>query len=228
MIPQLPEKCQANLNLCDYRVRILGFPFSRRICPNRLKIERNPARSGMNHVRTFTAAIFHLAVLSVTTMAGTIHPLNPNASVDARKLLTYLCDLPRQSENRLISGHRAGRSIGPAVPKDQERQEGGHRFTMNEIEYLHKVSGQWVGLIGADYCAGWITCSDPIEATMYYKEVNRGLMEYWNAGGLVIIKRINSIPESCIRAAEVLFRRTCPRASSSTSGSILKNTRILT
>ena len=125
-----------------------------------------------------------MAILPVIAGGRTIQPANPNASADARKLLTYLYNLPEQSENRIISGHLAGGSIGPTIPKERDS---GYRFKMDEIDYLHVISGQWVGLIGADYCAGWIEYSDPLEATMYYKDVNQGLIDYWNAGGLVVI-----------------------------------------
>jgi len=128
--------------------------------------------------------VVHLTVLLVGAWGGTIRPANPNASTNARKVLAYLHDLPSRSERRVISGHLAGGSIGPAVSGGHD---GGYRFDMEEIEYLHEISGRWVGLIGADYCAGWIKCPDPMEATMFYEEVNRGLIEYWNAGGLVII-----------------------------------------
>jgi mannan endo-1,4-beta-mannosidase len=159
----------------------------------------------------FITIIVHLAILSVAATAGTIEPANPNASADARRLLTYLYHLPKQSENRLISGHLAGGSIGPTVPRDQERQKGGYRFTMDEIKYLHKVSGQWVGLIGADYCAGWIKCPDPIKATMYYKQVNQGLIDYWNAGGLVIITTHQFDPRKLYDGGGQCFLKNLPR-----------------
>ncbi|HUV62414.1 MAG TPA: glycosyl hydrolase [Sedimentisphaerales bacterium] len=138
----------------------------------------------MNHKTAFFTIWIHLCVLLTITRGQAIQPANPNASADTRKVLTYLYDLPKRSENRLISGHLAGGSIGPTVP---EGQDSGYRFKMDEIEYLQDISGQWVGLIGADYCAGWIKCPDPIEATMYYKQVNQGLIGCWNAGGLVTI-----------------------------------------
>jgi len=130
------------------------------------------------------ALTVHVSVCLVVARGQNIQPANPNATEAARKVLNYLYNLPKRSENRLVSGHLAGGSVGPTAPKEQD---GGYRFKMDEIEYLHEISGQWVGLIGADYCAGWIKCPDPIEATMYYKEVNKGLIDYWNAGGLVII-----------------------------------------
>jgi mannan endo-1,4-beta-mannosidase len=118
------------------------------------------------------------------TQRASIHPSNRNASPETRKVLSYLYQLPTQSKHSLVSGHLAGGSIGPSVPAERDS---GYRFNMDEIEYLHRISGEWVGLIGADYCAGWIKSEEPLEATMYYKEVNRGLIDYWNAGGLVII-----------------------------------------
>lgn len=138
----------------------------------------------MNHKTAFIAIVIQTAVLPAIAKAQTIQPANPNASVDTQKLLIYLYNLPTRSEKRLISGHLAGGSIGPVIP---EGQDSGYRFKMEEIEYLHAVSGQWVGLIGADYCAGWIKHADPLEATMYYEQVNQGLIEHWNAGGLVIV-----------------------------------------
>ena len=130
------------------------------------------------------AAIIHTTLLPIIAGGQNIRPANPNASEEARKVLDCLHNLPKRSENRLISGHLAGGSVGPTAPKGHD---GGYRFKLDEIQYLHKISGQWAGLIGADYCAGWIKCADPLEATMYYKEVNRGLIDYWDAGGLVMI-----------------------------------------
>jgi hypothetical protein len=124
----------------------------------------------MNRQKVFIAIVVCLVILSVVK-GRTIRPVNPYATADARKLLTYLYNLPERAENRLISGHLAGGSIGPTVPKNQEREKGGYRFTMSEIEYLHEVSGQWVGLIGADYCAGWIECPNPVVA-------NRGEIDW--------------------------------------------------
>ncbi len=113
-----------------------------------------------------------------------IQPSNPKASPEARRVLAYLHDLPKRSERRLISGHLAGGSIGPIVPKGQDS---GYRFKLDEIEYLQEISGTHVGLIGADYCAGWIKSDEPLTATMYYEDVNQGLIDHWNAGGLVMI-----------------------------------------
>ncbi len=115
---------------------------------------------------------------------GDIRPANPQATTAARKVLKYLYELPHRKEHRIVSGHLAGGAIGPTV---SDEQAGGYRFDLEEIKYLHRISGKWVGMIGADYCAGWIQSPDPLEATMYYKDVNRGLIDYWNAGGLVII-----------------------------------------
>ena len=140
----------------------------------------------MNHQRTgITVTVMVMAFFLLTTViAESIQPANPKASVNACKVLSYLYNLPRQSENRLVSGHLAGGSIGPSIP---EGRDSGYRFNLEELRYLKEVSGQWMGLIGADYCAGWITCPDPIAGTMYYRDLNQGLIDYWNDGGLVLI-----------------------------------------
>lgn len=122
--------------------------------------------------------------VSARAAAGDIEPANPHATPAARKVLRYLYHLPERTENRLVSGHLAGGAIGPMV---SDKEAGGYRFDLEEINYLYRISGQWVGLIGADYCAGWIRHPNPIEATMYYRDMNRALVDYWKAGGLVII-----------------------------------------
>lgn len=139
-----------------------------------------------------------LLILASAIVAQTqsIEPANPNASENARKIMTYLYYLPERTENRLISGHLAADSIGSTISGGRDSS---YRFKMDEIEYLHEVSGQWVGLIGADYCAGWIQSPDPLEATMNYRDVNRGLIDYWNAGGLITITTHQFDPGSCTR-----------------------------
>jgi len=161
----------------------------------------------MNYKTALIIALFQMSIILVVAKGRTIEPANPNASSDSRKLLMYLYNLPEQSENRLISGHLAGGSVGPTAPKEQD---GGYRFKMDEIEYLHDISGQWVGLIGADYCAGWIECPDPIEATMYYKDVNRGLINYWNAGGLVVITTHQFDPRELHKDGGQCFPKNLP------------------
>ena len=138
-------------------------------------------RSRRNTIRVSLAL---LAFAFARGKAGAIEPANPNATEAARKVLAWLHHLPSRPKHRLLSGHLAGGAIGPSIP---DEQASGYRFDLDEIEYLHRISGKWVGLIGADYCAGWIHCADPIEGTMYYKDLNRGLIDYWRAGGLVII-----------------------------------------
>ncbi len=122
--------------------------------------------------------------LSADSFSAEINPANPNAGEEARAVLNWLYNLPKRSENRLVSGHLAGGSVGPNVPIGMD---GGYRFKLDEIDYIHAISGQWVGMIGADYCSGWIECDNPLDDTMHYAEVNKGLIDYWNSGGLVII-----------------------------------------
>jgi len=162
----------------------------------------------MNYTKAPIAIIIFTVVLPVIAKDKVIQPANPNASTDTRKLLTHLYNLPEQSENRIISGHLAGGSIGPTIPGGRDS---GYRFKMDEIEYLHIISGQWVGLIGADYCAGWIQCPDPVEATMYYKDVNQGLIKHWNAGGLVVITTHQFDPRELYKHGGQCFPKSLPK-----------------
>ena len=134
-----------------------------------------------------------------------IKPANRNATENARKVLTYLYHLPHGTENRVVSGHLAGGAVGPGVP---DSLAAGYRFKMDEIEYLHEVSGQWVGLIGADYCAGWYDYRNPLESQMYYQGVNPGLIDYWNKGGLVIITTHQFDPREFHRDGGQCVKRT--------------------
>jgi hypothetical protein len=148
-----------------------------------------------------------VTVLAAGTMVWGIEPANPNATRSARKVLTYLYELPQRAENRIVSGHLAGGSVGPNLKADQDF----YRFTMEEIDYLHAVSGQWVGLIGADYCAGWYETPHPVEDTMYYRDLNRGLIDYWNAGGLVTITTHQFDPRELHRDGGQCFFKNLPQ-----------------
>jgi len=132
------------------------------------------------------AVAFFAGAMTVFNVGRTygIEPANPNATPAARKVLQLLYELPSRKTNRIISGHLAGGAVGPHVP---DAKSSGYRFRMDEINYIHKVSGQWVGMIGADYCAGFFDYPNPLQSQMYYKEVNQGLIRYWKAGGLVVI-----------------------------------------
>ncbi len=113
----------------------------------------------MNRNIIVLAIALHTALL-VSANADSIQPANPKASKEARQVLNYLYNLPKSETNRIVSGHLAGGSLKPAPPG---KQSDAYIFKMDEIEYLHELSGQWVGLIGADYCAGWIITPDPWE-----------------------------------------------------------------
>ena len=72
------------------------------------------------------------STLLVRAKAEGIQPANPKASLEASRVLNYLYDLPKRSENRIVSGHLAGGAVGPTAPKGHD---GGYRFDMNEIEF---------------------------------------------------------------------------------------------
>jgi hypothetical protein len=161
----------------------------------------------MHIAANFGAAV--VGLLAVGTMAWGIEPANPNATANARKVLAYLYELPQRSENRIVSGHLAGGAIGPHVREGN----GSYKFTLQEIEYVQRVSGQWVGLIGADYCAGWIESSNPMEDTMYYRDLNRGLIDYWNAGGLVAITTHQFDPRELYKDGGQCFFKDLPKGA---------------
>lgn len=142
-----------------------------------------------------------------TAAHAPIEPANPDASEDTRKVLKYLYNLPNHPRKRLLSGHFAGGAIGPGVP---DARTGRYRFGLHEINYLHEVSGQWVGLIGADYCAGFLEEPEPLETQMYYKDVNRQLIDYWKAGGLVAVTHHQFDPRELYRDGGHCFTRMLP------------------
>ncbi len=142
--------------------------------------------------------------------AGEPTPANPNASENARKLLKFLHGLPQRAQKRIISGHLAGGAVGPEVP---DKLSGWYRFKLDEIRYLHEVSGQWVGLIGADYCAGFYDFPNPLHSQMYYDEMNPALIEYWNAGGLVAITTHQFDPRELYRDGGQCFVKQLPKGT---------------
>ena len=148
-----------------------------------------------------------IAALAVSATTRAIEPANRHASESARKVLSYLHDLPNRSENRIISGHFAGGSVGPNNKGDQ----GYYKFTLKEVEELHALTGQWVGLIGADYCVGFMDCPNPIETTMYYKEMNKLLIDHWKAGGLVAITTHQFDPRELYKDGGQCFPNQLPK-----------------
>ncbi|MHC4400537.1 MAG: hypothetical protein ACYTG0_12740 [Planctomycetota bacterium] len=87
----------------------------------------------MSRKTALLAVTIQTVVLLINARGENTQPANPNASQDTRKVLNYLYNLPKREENRIVSGHLAGGSVGPTAPKGQD---GGYRFKIDEIEYL--------------------------------------------------------------------------------------------
>lgn len=178
----------------------------------RAEISEHTSRSGAAPSPFFMSITSHLptlllvALIAPTTASG-VEPANPKASEDARKVLSFLHDLPNRTENRVISGHFVGGSIGP----NNKTDKGYYKFSLKEVEELHKLTGQWVGLIGADYCVGFNTSPNPIEDLMYYKDMNRQMIEYWKAGGLIAITTHQFDPRELHRQGGRCFPHQLPK-----------------
>lgn len=56
--------------------------------------------------------------------------------------------------------------------------------SLSDVQGLHDKTGQWVGLIGADYF-GWTAGQ---ATTTVVNNVNSFLIDYWNNGGLVAME----------------------------------------
>jgi mannan endo-1,4-beta-mannosidase len=107
------------------------------------------------------------------TPTFTTAPANPNATTNTRSVLEYLSNLPTGESNRIVSGEFLG-----------AQGDGGSAVSLSDVEGLHDKTGQWVGLIGADYF-GWTAGQASSEVV---DNVNSFLTDYWNAGGLVAME----------------------------------------
>lgn len=100
----------------------------------------------------------------------THRPANPNASVAAQEVLSYLYALPSRSDNRVISGQFGSYGDGATV---------NHAWT--RINNLYSQSGKYAALTGMDY-RNW-----DMDHGNNLSEANRFLIDYWNQGGLVTL-----------------------------------------
>ncbi len=101
-------------------------------------------------------------------------PANPNASVDAKKVLNYLAYLSTQTTENyhgIISGQNAGHGNDMLYPGQYDYY----------IEDLYEKTGKYPGILDIDYeYAKEFTVSE-------LKEANIVLKDYWKNGGLIQI-----------------------------------------
>jgi mannan endo-1,4-beta-mannosidase len=91
-------------------------------------------------------------------------PADPNASAATGTLFNYLSALPRKPSHRLVSGQWTGYGT----------------VDTGEIKSIEQLTGQRVGLVGADYL-------DISGTRMNFGGVNPNMINYWNDGSLVDI-----------------------------------------
>ena len=91
-------------------------------------------------------------------------PADPGATSTTTAVFNYLATLPNQSSHRLISGQWAGYGAVDGV----------------ELQVIEKMTGQRVGLVGADYL-------DFNGTRISTGTVNASMIRYWNQGALVDI-----------------------------------------
>lgn len=112
-----------------------------------------------------TALVLAFAVLSLTP-ARAATPADPNASPTTRAILNYLAGLSIKPDHRLISGQWG--SWG--------------RVNTTAIQKIHDMSGQWVGLVAADYYSFNATTQ-----VLKVADVNPPMINYWKQGALIQI-----------------------------------------
>ncbi len=119
--------------------------------------------------------ILFFALCSSHTYATATHQTsNPNASDATRAVQAYLAALSNNQITGVIAGQNSGHSI------DILNEEGLMGYTPL-ILGLQKMTDELPGIIGVDYE------HDKIATPMQLSAVNKVLIDYWNAGGLISI-----------------------------------------
>ncbi|MCZ8517898.1 MULTISPECIES: glycosyl hydrolase [Paenibacillus] len=103
--------------------------------------------------------------------AHTSAPADSSASQKTKDTYNWLSHLPNRSDNRVVSGFFGGYS--------------NNGFSTTQLEELKAATGQYPGIFGCDYGAGWATASDP--ATLIDSSCNSTLKTYSASGGLVTV-----------------------------------------
>jgi mannan endo-1,4-beta-mannosidase len=154
-----------------------------------------------SRLRLFTA-VFAMALLGAVIATASADPadlpVNPSASPAAQRLLAYLA-----SPHPIISGQMIGGLDGyEALATTPYRG-----ITYGYQHYaadLAAASGKWPGIVGTNFAKNrecqdpnpfvpgqpspFMECANPrLDYQTGYQEVDRVLINYWNAGGLVAV-----------------------------------------
>ena len=132
----------------------------------------------MNHInpKQFTGRLIYILFLLIISHYSycQISPVNPNATNDACKVLSYLDDLTDERRPGVVSGQNVEHGDEMLDPEPDE----GWSYL---IEQLHANTGKWVGMAGVDY---EFTAKFSVNRL---QNANVKLKEYWNEGGLITI-----------------------------------------
>lgn len=132
------------------------------------------ARTSIHPAGTRLGAFLAVCVaIGVATIASahTVAPVNPGATQATRNVVNWLAHLPNRVDNRVLSGFFGGYSAWT--------------FSTAQLDGLHTATGQYAGLFGGDYGAGWAT--DPNPTNLIDFTCNAALKTHWNNGGVVTV-----------------------------------------
>lgn len=130
---------------------------------------------------------------SLDCVPGT-YPANPNASATTKQVIGWLGSLRNCTTNRLISGQFCGYpNPRPDLLVDSHPWS---TFTTAYMDDVFRMTGKYPALMGVDYYGNTTTIDNPPgiqtrehsdERILNYKAVNKALIDWWKAGGLVTI-----------------------------------------
>ncbi|NQU87158.1 MAG: hypothetical protein HQ541_15490, partial [Mariniphaga sp.] len=103
-----------------------------------------------------------------------IEPVNKNANQKTKQLLNYLSGLQHNKNDKLISGIRGLRFEGNGA--------------VTGAEGIYNATGQWVGLIGQEYCKNYGDVEfDTADEAVIWEEKNPDFIEHSQNGGIIRI-----------------------------------------
>ncbi len=133
------------------------------------KKSKTPAYSkkAVAQAQTSASKVSTFSSISTQTLLQTA---NPNALPEAQAILQFFETLPSRSADRVVSGQFIGHPH-PGIVDAYDQY----------VTQLHSQTGDWVGMVGADY--------DRLSegTTVDLSVVNQLLIDHWNKGGLVTV-----------------------------------------
>jgi len=132
-----------------------------------------------------------------TSAKGTINPVNPNASVEARNLLKYI--YKHVEGKKVLAGHHE------------------YNFdSMNFMEIPNKITGKYSAIYGCEL--GMTSGETPERAEQIRLGVVQKAVKWWNSRGIVTLCWHESVPGSAVQT----FKNTQKRISQAEFDELLK------